>query len=435
MRYRALRSEVRYRAVVPRLSAQPRVAGGPGSGNFGHAGRPGEIGGSSPGGDREDRRQRRWEKLVTDIGRLEIHATSDDDIHRVFADVNSLGGVAPTSERASALAIVIDGLDVFESSTDLQHAIVDGLRLLGGSGSGNHGHRGRPGEVGDLAIPKGAIGVVMTGVNFRAVIHLPECKHGVESKGRPTFPVTQEEIDDLEDRGIKIEVAPCARGAQGVTLRDMSEWRVARRSSRVEVDPIAARWVRRNGLELADLSEAQRDVFRGMIAGGLVTGQSESILAGRIARQLEPNTAQDEAIANFVARLRGAQGGTTVENGLLSVRVPRNGLTDSQVRGWADRYERRLLLARAQSIVSFELRRARSLAQLEIWRAEDLPSNVERVWHPRGDSCPVICDEMVGTSIGLFGVWELPDGREIEAPPAHPHCDCYEDLFVPRGRG
>jgi len=36
---------------IPSLDREPRMAGGSGSGNFGHAGRPGEVGGSAEGGD------------------------------------------------------------------------------------------------------------------------------------------------------------------------------------------------------------------------------------------------------------------------------------------------------------------------------------------------------------------------------------------------
>lgn len=46
----------RYAFAVGRraIKGQLRVAGGPGSGNFGHAGRPGQVGGSAPGGFADD---------------------------------------------------------------------------------------------------------------------------------------------------------------------------------------------------------------------------------------------------------------------------------------------------------------------------------------------------------------------------------------------
>lgn len=230
-------------------------------------------------------------------------------------------------------------------------------------------------------------------------------------------------------------VNPIGRARRlSVSLCDLSQWRVARRSPRSRVNTTAARWVRTNGLEQATLSADQRDLLRGMLAGALLTGQSEAVLAGRVAREIELTPQMRETLRTFETRLKTAQGGSVVTSELLEVRVPKRGLTDSQVRSWVDRYERRLLLYRAQTIVHFELRQARNAAQLELWRAE-LPANTERVWRQGGeDSCPQICADMIGETVRLGEEWELPDGRLIGTPPAHPYCDCYEDVFVPKTR-
>lgn len=67
---RLARRDVRFATLVPRLSRQPalRALGGPGSGNFGHEGRPGKVGGSGPGGGEKKAPLEMWKTGVGSRG-------------------------------------------------------------------------------------------------------------------------------------------------------------------------------------------------------------------------------------------------------------------------------------------------------------------------------------------------------------------------------
>jgi hypothetical protein len=72
--------------VKARLVGGPKTLGGPGSGNFGHGGRPGEIGGSGPG----------TEKIVSQGKGTQLHGTTRANVESILRD-----GI--TADRANAI--------------------------------------------------------------------------------------------------------------------------------------------------------------------------------------------------------------------------------------------------------------------------------------------------------------------------------------------
>ena len=168
-----------------------RAAGGPGSGNFGHAGRPGEVGGSAP------------QIFKSDVGSLEITRRGDHYVvqeahvqpeHQgkgegvklykqalAFAekqglDLHSSHAVSISADRVwqslKRQGVPVTRAEDVELDESLQkyYAVKDlqigsqilkvrsgepiwrtSLKTLGGPGSGNFGHAGRPGEIGGSA--------------------------------------------------------------------------------------------------------------------------------------------------------------------------------------------------------------------------------------------------------------------------------------------
>jgi hypothetical protein len=182
---------------------EKRDLGGPGSGNFGHKGRPGEIGGSTSGGQllfhgtRGDNLDSILKTGLTSK-RGVVYATTDFSVAKIYAENSSSKHVAileihvpPGQEEEvllqhrldSAKSHYIDRAEKIPVSTAThfpaswirvvheRDSIAEGswrfrqlaaatilyvpvvlndanLRELGGPGSGNFGHKGRPGQVG-----------------------------------------------------------------------------------------------------------------------------------------------------------------------------------------------------------------------------------------------------------------------------------------------
>lgn len=176
-------SYVRARGIY---TTEPRMAGGPGSGNFGHGGRPGERGGSSSGdggvvykqssgiGAGPQSYDASRPVVVHQIGKsgtnfeIEGPTTGHLTVHkddRGFVLTDGRGkhpdtggrrftrneGAYPTKEEALAKAIKLAKERVNDLEDADKWSYDDDLENLGGPGSGNFGHGGRPGEVGGSA--------------------------------------------------------------------------------------------------------------------------------------------------------------------------------------------------------------------------------------------------------------------------------------------
>lgn len=139
-----------------------RTAGGPGSGNFGHQGRPGEKGGSA-GNDIDVARSFQDEHslevsarttndslLARGFKREHFHTTTLKngwEIHYRYQHPN--GNAVHMVQRTVVIGDHTDHtLTVHYSSASLADRRNVDLKMAGGAGSGNFGHSGRPGELG-----------------------------------------------------------------------------------------------------------------------------------------------------------------------------------------------------------------------------------------------------------------------------------------------
>jgi hypothetical protein len=136
--------------VYQRHFGAPAKFGGPGSGDFGHSGRPGEEGGStaSSGGSR----------ITADLPVAEVVSRAQAEMARIEA-LRAKGG--PSARSASALesrlqkAVSEHYLKLVPGArpaTTLKYMLQAlGSLKFGGPGSGDYGHAGRPGEIGGSA--------------------------------------------------------------------------------------------------------------------------------------------------------------------------------------------------------------------------------------------------------------------------------------------
>lgn len=92
-----------------------------------------------------------------------------------------------------------------------------------------------------------------------------------------------------------------------------------------------------------------------------------------------------------------------------------------------ERYEDRLLKARAMTIARTETRRATNHGQRSVWREAGrqglIPKSSKRIWVIDGDPCE-ICEPLDGEEADLDGSY--PGG--LEPGDAHPNCQCIEVL-------
>jgi hypothetical protein len=124
--------------------------GGPGSGNFGHKGRPGEVGGSSAeslhlvGAKVPPQDSPAWKRnfrLGDEVQADYASATTRMRVTGIIVGFNRNDVIIKTS--SSDDLFYIDGKNVFHKKYR--------RRLNGGPGSGNFGHKGRPGQIGGSA--------------------------------------------------------------------------------------------------------------------------------------------------------------------------------------------------------------------------------------------------------------------------------------------
>lgn len=132
-------SQIREIPAPVRGAKKVRGAGGPGSGNFGHGGRPGEVGGSGTGTG--------GSKTLYDVPPVVGDTQSSSEVVSLKREANVLAdelrqmpaGRPTTLRMEKQLAGLIESITRLEGKDS---------RQLGGPGSGNFGHGGRPGEVG-----------------------------------------------------------------------------------------------------------------------------------------------------------------------------------------------------------------------------------------------------------------------------------------------
>jgi hypothetical protein len=447
-----------------------RTAGGPGSGNFGHVGRPGEVGGSANSADGAFPRAGKEvdgrtvlatvpnegsiESSLTDYevlsGIREIQMSSMDPEYQVRPYSKSesdrldrLQARIESSKEIAPLIIVIDkekhpyilegghrfdalrrmGAKSFPALVVLDQ---ESLKTLGGPGSGNFGHAGRPGEVGgSSAGPLAHNEWKDLSADPEYLYHATNVENAGEIAGGglethdPSFGTDQEEWPDgkTERRSYFIDTPAKAysfapENGQPVLLR-------VRRDS--------ANFKRESTGDYYTKEKIAADKL-----SGVTSDKTWVPLALRTAKAVTITFNAKDKNAIKWAKKHAAEMATSISK---TTRDAINSAIVSLLEGASFEESRDAIAAavgdedRAQRIAHHETMTAASEGQRQAWdQATEkglLTGNEERTWIVTDDDklCP-ICKPLDGEKAPLGG--EYQDG--IEGPPAHIGCRCTEGL-------
>ncbi len=198
--------------VVRGIPTAVAARGGPGSGFHGHSGRPGEIGGSSPGEGAGDAGQRTAQE--TDLTRLLLTGTPITARMVEILEAMDDAGRLSTEEHDA-----LDNARVYETPS---------LTSRGGPGSGFYGHAGRPGEQGGSAPGdgggKGAVGEHVRRLaqniakNYTSSIRNPSKRKYAEAYRRHLFeggkePLRPPELSVMAAQAVRLNLQDIAHKA------------------------------------------------------------------------------------------------------------------------------------------------------------------------------------------------------------------------------
>lgn len=207
------------------------------------------------------------------------------------------------------------------------------------------------------------------------------------------------------------------------------------------VDPRATEWARAEaGRLITNMTASQREMMRGLIEQSFVESRTMGTTASSIFRQLQTVTPgptarefadaigtnlngltarYERAVMNRVADL----GDDLAKRGVSGTRAL------EQMRKTGDKYATKLRRARSRTIARTERMTAHNQARLLSYQ-QAIDSGLMSKDHSRKiwstgpfDVCP-ICVSMSGTEAKVGDPFTLPNGSQVQAPPAHPNCRC-----------
>ena len=184
------------------------------------------------------------------------------------------------------------------------------------------------------------------------------------------------------------------------------------------VQPYAVAWADASAATLVtsiseSVRESIRELVRRSVSGGLTSDQ--------LARQIRGLVGLTPRQAAAVSRYG---------RGLIA-----EGIAPGRVGELVERYGRRLLNVRADTIARTELITAAGAGQQRLWeqyREEGLFEGARKRWLVTPDDRldVKICKPMSRQTVGLDESFTTPQGRRILHPPAHPSCRCAMQLIL-----
>ncbi len=207
------------------------------------------------------------------------------------------------------------------------------------------------------------------------------------------------------------------------------------------VDPRATEWARAEaGRLITNMTASQREMMRALVEQSFVESRTMGTTASSIFRQLQTVTPgptarefadaigtnlngltarYERAVMNRVADL----GDDLAKRGVSGTRAL------EQMRKTGDKYATKLRRARSRTIARTERMTAHNQARLLSYQ-QAIDSGLMSKDHSRKiwstgpfDVCP-ICVSMSGTEAKVGDPFTLPNGSQVQAPPAHPNCRC-----------
>lgn len=173
-----------------------------------------------------------------------------------------------------------------------------------------------------------------------------------------------------------------------------------------------------------EVSRNTRKAIREMVTEAFREGVTADVLARRLRNTVGLTSKQARAVENYRQRL--LDGGVDPDRADVLTR----------------RYWRRTRNRRAETIARTEIMRASNHGRLQAWMsAADSglldPNQSRKEWitaperSSYGPPCPS-CLPMDGVSVmGMETLFNLPTGRQMSMPPAHPNCRCTVVVWPP----
>lgn len=170
-------------------------------------------------------------------------------------------------------------------------------------------------------------------------------------------------------------------------------------------------WVRqRAARRVVEIGREQRDSLRRVLEKKFDERLRPAVVAKEIKRIVGLTSREAQAVENFRAQLIA------------------DGKKPARVEVETKRYSELQLQRRAERIARTEAVDAETAGKQEAWldAASDglLPGGAEKEWVASSDACPEICKPLDGMRVSIDGDFLLPDGRRVQGPSAHPHCEC-----------
>jgi len=362
------------------------VKGGPGSGNFGHEGRPGEVGGSGPGGGSgillkpEDIQSISDLQRVANSGKLPPDSDSYQYFYHAFRNRSTADKVAEEGLKAGT-----SNGNVFLSK--------DEIRDLG---AGYAVVRVPTGQA------KESVDVVEQGLKYRQ------------------WTLSQVPASDIVSI---VREIPYGTGGHGIRENDLARWAIDHQGEDASDLPVQYRgWFSIHNKK--SLKASPSIVIPDWIEDPDVLDALEREMF-RFAQGIDQTTA--DALRDEL--MDGMENGETISQ--LANRI--SDISDEWVEGW-----------RSEMIARTETARAFTEGHIEAWKSTGVVSRV--VWHAAGDACP-FCLAMDGTVVELGenfvdqgdvaeATWRgqeiemAEDYSDVKGPPLHPNCVVYEDTPI-----
>jgi len=207
------------------------------------------------------------------------------------------------------------------------------------------------------------------------------------------------------------------------------------------LDPRTTTWARNEaGRLITNMATSEQEMFRRLVTQSFTEGRTPQSTASSIFGQLRTVTPSPNA-REFAEALGGNLNGLTeryeraVMNRVATVAddLAARGITGTKalerMRREGDKYATKLRRARSRTIARTERMRAHNEARLLSYQQaidDGLMSreHSRKVWSTGPfDVCP-ICVGMAGTEAKMSEPFTLPNGAQVQSPPAHPNCRC-----------
>jgi hypothetical protein len=206
-------------------------------------------------------------------------------------------------------------------------------------------------------------------------------------------------------------------------------------------DPRATAWAQTEaGRLITNMAASEQAMFRQLVEQSFVESRTVQTTASSIFQQLQTVTPSPGA-RDFAEALGGNLNGLTtryeqaVMNRVANVAddLAKRGITGTKalerMRKEGDKYATKLRRTRSRTIARTERMMAHNQARLLSYQ-QAIDAGIMSREHSRKvwstgpfDVCP-ICVGMAGTEAKVADPFTLPNGAQVQAPPAHPNCRC-----------